>query len=224
MNTSRQRINGNGRSQFRRNHRWAGGTLVAFVLFLSITGIALNHSNDLGLDRKYVTWNWLLDAYGMGLPESYAGMAVLEPLVLVGDGRRVHILLSTGELVESIDLAAYLPDRIERVGTAGGRAILQSGDSLFRSDADLTEFASWLDGDEGQVNWSAKVIPDTPGLEALEATWRGQGLTVERVLLDLHSGRLFRIPGRVLLDIIAVGLILLSISGLVLARRRNNGR
>ena len=68
MNTSRQRINGNGHSRFRRNHRFAGGTLVAFVLFLSLTGIALNHSTDLGLDRRYVTWNWLLDAYGMGLP------------------------------------------------------------------------------------------------------------------------------------------------------------
>jgi hypothetical protein len=224
MNTSPQRINGNGRSRFRRNHRWAGGTLVAFVLFLSLSGIALNHSNDLGLDRKYVTWNWLLDAYGMALPESYAGMVTIDPLVVVGDGQRVHVLLSSGELVESIDLVAQLPDGIDRVGLARDRAILQSGDRLLSSDEDMTEFAAWTDGDPNEVTWSGEVAPDTPGLEALEAAWRGSGLTVERVLLDLHSGRLFRIPGRLLLDIVAIGLILLSVSGIVLARRRTNGR
>ena len=69
MNTSRPRTNGNGRSRYRRGHRWAGGMLVAFVLFLSITGMALNHSHDLGLDRRYVTWSWILDAYGMDRPE-----------------------------------------------------------------------------------------------------------------------------------------------------------
>lgn len=220
MNTSRQRINGNGRSRFRRNHRWAGGTLVAFVLFLSLTGIALNHSNDLGLDRKYITWDWLLEAYGMGLPESYAGMVAIDPLVVVGDGRRVHVLLSSGELVETIDLAEQLPGGIDRVGLAGDRAILQSGGNLLRSDANLAEFVSWTGVEANEVNWSDEIAPDTPGLEALEASWRGHGLTVERVLLDLHSGRLFRIPGRLLLDIVAIGLILLSVSGLILARRR----
>jgi hypothetical protein len=224
MNTSRQRINGNGRSRFRRNHRWAGATLVAFVLFLSLTGIALNHSTDLGLDRRYVTWNWLLEAYGMGLPESYAGMVTLDPLVVVGDGQRVHVLLTSGELVESIDLGMQLPGGIDRVGVVGDRAILQSGGNVLRSDADLTEFHAWADSDAADVTWSDEVAPDTAGLEALEATWRGHGLTVERVLLDLHSGRLFRIPGRLLLDIVAIGLILLSISGLILARRPNNGR
>ena len=197
---------------------------MAFVLFLSLTGITLNHSTDLGLDRKYVTWNWLLDAYGMALPESYAGMVTIDPLVVVGDGRRVHVLLSSGELVESIDLVSQLPGRIERVGLADGRAILQSGGGLLRSDADLTEFAEWTDGDAAEVSWSRAAAVDTPGLEALEAAWRGSGLTIERVLLDLHSGRLFSLPGRLLLDIVGIGLILLSISGLVLARRRNNGR
>ena len=221
MNTSPQRINGNGRSRFRRNHRWAGVTLAAFVLFLSLTGIAVNHSSDLGLDRKYVTWNWLLDAYGMGLPESYAGMVQIDPLVVVGDGQRVHLLLKSGELVESIDLASQLPGGIERIGLAGDRAVLQGSSGLLRSDADMAEFIAWTGGDAEEVSWSGEVDPATPGLEALAAAWRGQGVTVERVLLDLHSGRIFKLPGRILLDIIAIGLILLSISGLVLARRRN---
>lgn len=219
MNTSRP----NGK--VRRNHRWAGTTLVAFVLFLSITGIGLNHSGDLGLDRRYVAWSWLLEAYGMDEPEPYAGRTSLGDLLVVGDGQRAHILLTTGELVESIDLGSALPGAIERVGRVDDVAVLESGSTLFKSDTDITVFEPWAAGDASDVEWSPEVQPDAPGLEAIDTAWRGKGLTIERVLLDLHSGRILSLGGRVLLDLIAIGLVLLSISGLVLARRRNgNGK
>ena len=219
MNTSRRNGNGNGR--FRRNHRWAGTTLVAFVLFLSVTGITLNHSSDLGLDRRYINWSWLLEAYGLEAPAPYAGRVVLDPMVVVGDRDRVHVLLTGGELVESLDLGALLPGVIDRVGRAADRAILHSGGKLFRSDANVSFFELWESADANAIEWSAEVQPDAPGLEVLDAAWRGQGVTVERVLLDLHSGRIFSLSGRLVLDIVGVGLIVLSISGLVLARRRN---
>lgn len=219
MNTSQRNGNGNGR--FRRNHRWAGTTLVAFVVFLAVTGITLNHSGSLGLDRKYISWSWLLDAYGLDEPAPYAGRVVLDPMVVVADRDRVHVLLTGGELVESLDLGALLPGVIDRVGRAADRAILHSGGNLFRSDADVSVFEPWDGGDESVIEWSGEVQPDAPGLEALDAAWRGQGVTVERVLLDLHSGRIFALPGRLVLDIVGIGLIVLSISGLVLARRRS---
>ena len=217
MNTSR--INGNGK--FRRYHRWAGTTLVAFVLFLAITGIVLNHSGDLGLDRKYVGWSWLLDAYGMGTPEPYAGQASIGELVVVGDGQRAHVMFASGELVESLDLGSVLPGTIERVGHAEDRVVLQSNGELFRSDADITNFEPWAAGTASNVEWSPEVPPDAPGLESVDRAWRGHGLTIERVLLDLHSGRILSLGGRLLLDVVAIGLILLSISGLILSRRRN---
>ena len=216
MNTSR--INGNGK--FRRNHRWAGATLVAFVLFLAITGIALNHAGDFGLDRKYVSWSWLLEAYGMGAPEPYAGKTSVSELVVVGDGQRAHVLLTNGDLVESIDLGAVLPDAIERVGRAEDRAVLQSDGALFRSDADITIFEPWAPGNASNVEWSPEVQPDAPGLEAIDTAWRGHGLTIERVLLDMHSGRILSLGGRLLIDVVALGVIVRSISGVVLARRR----
>ena len=213
--------NGNGRSRFRRGHRWAGTVLVVFVLYLSVTGILINHSTDFGLDRRYVSWPWLLDAYGIGAPQPYAGMIELGSLAVVGEGQRVHLVLDSGELVESIDLAGVLPGSIERVGSVDEFAVLQGGGKLFRSDADVTVFEPWPEGAADTVSWSGQVAPDSAGLEALQVGWRGQGLTLERVLLDLHSGRILSLPGRLLLDFLAVGMILLSVSGLVLARRRN---
>ena len=216
------------RSRFRRVHRWLGTVLVAFVLVLATTGIALNHTSALGLDRQYISWSWLLDAYGMKAPSPYVGMVSVQSLVVVGDGRRVHVLLESGELVESIDLSGALPGDIERIGGAGDRAILESGDILYRSDAEVTRFEAWADGNASDVNWSTAIDPETAGLEALQTAWRGEGLTLERVLLDLHSGRIVATAGVVVMDIVAIGMIVLALSGLILSfrrvRRENGGR
>lgn len=226
MNTSPTPANGNNgaRRWFRRSHRWVGLSLIVFILFLATSGIALNHSGGLELDRRYVGWSWLLDAYGMEKPAPYAGMVVLAPLVVVADDYRVHVLLESGELVESIDLAATIPGVIERVGRSGDRAIVQSGEKLFRGDEAVTRFEAWDADASSEIAWSTTVLPDTAGLEALDAAWRGRGVTVERLLLDLHSGRILGRAGPLLMDLIAVFLIVLSLSGFILSRVRNRRR
>ncbi len=223
MNTLPASSNGSrgARRWFRRAHRWAGLSLVVFILFLSLSGMALNHTEDLKLDSRYVGWSWLLDAYGMEEPGPYAGMVSLGSMVIVADDYRVHVLLASGELVETIDLGATLPGVIERIGRVGDYAVIQSGQALYRSDEDITRFEYWDAQRQSEVAWSAEVLPATEGLEALDAAWRGPGLTAERLLLDLHSGRVLGRAGPWLMDAIAVFLILLSLSGLVLSRVRN---
>jgi hypothetical protein len=53
----------------RRWHARIGFTAVVFFLFLAVTGVALNHTTDLGLDTKYVHAAWLARWYGLA-PES----------------------------------------------------------------------------------------------------------------------------------------------------------
>ena len=57
------------RPWFRSFHRWLGGIAAFFVLFLAVTGIALNHGHEWRLDQRFVSWGWLLDAYGIHAPE-----------------------------------------------------------------------------------------------------------------------------------------------------------
>ena len=74
------------------------------------------------------------------------------------------------------------------------------------------------------IAWSNASPPGADELAALAKAWRGRGVTVERVLLDLHSGRIFGLVGKLVLDLIAVVMIVLSVSGLLLARlRARNG-
>jgi uncharacterized iron-regulated membrane protein len=44
-------------------------------------------------------------------------------------------------------------------------------------------------------------------------TWRGAGLPVSRVLADLHSGRLFGKAGVFVMDIVALSVVLLAVTG-----------
>jgi hypothetical protein len=50
----------------------------------------------------------------------------------------------------------------------------------------------------------------------LKEQYRGRGLSVERVIADLHSGRVIGIVGPFVMDVVAVLLIVLSLSGLLL--------
>ena len=45
-------------------HRRLGVAAAFFVLVLVVSGIALNHSSAFGLDRNFVDWDWLMQAYG----------------------------------------------------------------------------------------------------------------------------------------------------------------
>ena len=231
-----------------------GVSLLAFVLFLATTGITLNHSSDFGLDRRYVSWSWLLDAYGIEAPPTsgsfadrehratllgdrlflngrdtdqriaaLSGIVVRDPLILVAGEHSAQIFTVDGDAVEIIDLSSTLPGAIERVGTAGPYAVIQSAGVLLRSDADFSVFEPWSASDEQAIAWSVATPPDAAELAALNAVWRGRGVTVERALLDLHSGRIFSVAGTLLMDFVAVCLVVLSLSGLILANQRRRG-
>jgi hypothetical protein len=251
--------NGNRRVRqwFRRGHRWVGLSAVVFVLFLAISGITLNHASDLGLDRRYVSWSWVLDAYGIKAPTPSAsyedgghrgtllgerlfldgrdtgqrlsmltGLIAVDALVLATAEQDAHLFMSSGELVESIDLQAGLPGPIEALGRVAGRAVIQSNGRLFRSDAEFAGFEPWEMSPSAAISWSVPTPPDATELAELDTAWRGRGLTVERMVLDLHSGRIFDMPGVLLMDLVALCMIVLGLSGLLLSNaryRRQNG-
>lgn len=226
---------------------------MVFILFLSTSGIALNHSVDFKLDRRYVSWSWLLDAYGLQVPTPSAsfsdsghrvtllgehlfldgrdtgqreltltGIADLGSLVVIGGEQTVYLLTEVGEFVEAIDLGSRLNGPIDQVGRSGDHAILRSAGELFRSDSDITLFEA--QDDVSADYWSVATPPDEAEMAMLETAWRGRGVTVERLLLDLHSGRIFGDGGRWFMDIVAVLLIVLSLTGLILSKVHNRRR
>ncbi len=57
----------------------------------------------------------------------------------------------------------------------------------------------------------------------VEEELRGKGINLEKFILDLHTGKLFGIPGTLLSDLSAIAMIFLTLSGLYNLYRRKKG-
>lgn len=242
-------------SALRRLHRSIGAAAAVFVLFIVISGIAINHSNGLGLDRKHVSLSFLLDWYGLGAPDeltsfdcgdawlSFAGSqlyldekpvaaisggigAVSAGDLLVAAGNDELLLLDQdGNLVERQPWAGVDAAAIESIGLdADGGVLVKSGGRIWSADAELL---NWQLADAATVKatWAVPAPADGELQRSIARSYRGQGPSVEQVLLDLHSGRFFGTAGVIVYDLLALALGFLALSGLILWwRSRRNGK
>lgn len=235
-------------------HRYFGLTTALFVILLSVTGLALNHTEDLRLDARHVRSEAVLDWYGIDAPEtllSYrAGANVISQLgnhiywnlqpvphvdgTLAGAlefaGLTVAamdsgLLLFTrgGELIEQLGTAAGVPAGIQAIGTdTAGKLLVRTAQGDFHTDGNFIE---WQSASESGASWATATPPDPELAAALRDVWRGTGLPLERVILDVHSGRIFGEAGVWLVDAAALLFVLLAGSGLWLwSRRRASSR
>ncbi len=240
-------------------HRYIGIMAALFVVLLSITGIMLNHTDELGLDSSYIDSNRILDWYGIDLPDkhtsfshknfrvtllghqlylnykkvkgeysSLAGLVVSEGVLVVAVNNGLLLLTDQGEVIENLDTTHGLPAGTKGVGLDQGNGIVvrtSSGDYL--ADKTLIKWQGLVG--KKDVGWSVpSVIPEDLFSE-ISRDYRGHDLSVERVVLDLHSGRILGEWGPTIMDAAGTIMVLLSISGLWLwvkgiIHRRNHRR
>jgi PepSY-associated TM region len=235
-------------------HRYFGLTVALFVVILSVTGLALNHTEALQLDARHVQSDALLDWYGIHAPDtviSYragshavsqlgkhiyrdlqlvrtaegtlAGAVEYAGLIVAGLDSGLLLFTSAGELIEQLGPAAGVPAGIQAVGTDGdGKLVIRTAQGNYLTDENFIE---WTAATESKVAWAAESPPDEELARALRSAWRGTGLSLERVLLDLHSGRILGEAGVWLVDAAALLFLLLAGSGVWLwGRRRASAR
>lgn len=240
-------------STLRRLHRSIGAAAAIFVVFMVLSGIVINHANDLGLDRRHASQSRLLDWYGLEAPDellsfaiggdrlSFAGSqlylneirvatvnagtgAVQAGPLLVAAGEDELLLLDQqGNLVEKLPWAAVDEAPIESLGLdVNGQVLVRSGGRVWAADKELL---NWRRDDEASAKWATPTPAPDRLEQAIAESYRGQGPSLERVLLDLHSGRFFGTAGVIVYDLLALALGFLALSGLVLWwRGRRNGK
>ena len=236
-------------------HRRVGIVAALLVLVLSITGIALNHTERLRLDERHVRWGWLLDWYGIEIPRDAVSFP-LEPgrISLLGDrlyldakvlpglfgeltgavglngmvaavvDGDVLLLTRGGDIVDRLGGENGVPVGIDGVGHApGAPMIIRAAGDLYTTDEEMLSW-SRSEASTDEVTWSESDPLDDDMLMAIREDYRGRILPVERVLLDLHSGRIFGFLGPWVMDAAAVLLILLALTGSWLWLGRRAGR
>ena len=130
------------------------------------------------------------------------------------------LLTPEGEIVEQIKIQEFLPHdlnsvarpyNIQAIGTDPKGSIYLLGN--YRQYVSDDGLLSWKPTDLQSISRSKPVsLPDELKTE-LSSSYRSRILNFERVLLDLHSGRLFGKSGVYLMDITSILLVFLALSG-----------
>ncbi len=150
---------------------------------------------------------------------SLIGVVVIaDQVVLAFESLPLEVYDTSGLLQMQVDDTTYPGPDIIRIGQTSETLVVQSSEGVsYEFTEDLFECSP---RDIQGVTWgSASSEPSSELRETMTQAYRGDGLPWSRVLLDLHSGRLFGSVGPWLLDLSVLGLLALVFSGLKLSLR-----
>lgn len=232
-----------------RWHRRIGVTVSLLVIWLACSGILLNHSDDFNFDDRSVDQPLLLAIYGIERPEpvSYfqagrwfshlggnqlyvdgleaaycqpplSGVVWLNQQFVAACGDGLLLMTEQGEVIEQLGSAYGLPDTMTALAVVGEQLLIKGDTDIQQGDLERLQWSPYQQ-EEDIVGWSAPSQAPDELLETLQPLI-GSELNWERVLLDLHSGRLGGALGRWIMDIAAVLLLLLAASGVWIWARR----
>jgi hypothetical protein len=223
-------------------HRRIGLFAMLLVIILAVTGIMLNHTDRLKLDQTYINSSWLLDWYGIKpkdepisyrvgqhtisswhdqlfyddraitrLEQKMHGAILAEEFIIVALDNEIILLSFDGELVERVNTSLSFSN-IQRLGKKYKRPVIETSDPLYyMADEHILDWDVIIN--EG-IEWSEPYTLNEDEYDRLLVAYRGNGLKLKRVILDLHSGRIFGRYGSYLMDAAAIALLWLSLSGL----------
>lgn len=251
MNTQEQRaiLPPPRRHWARQTHRVLGVASAIFLVLISTSGLILNHADDFGMSHRAAA-PWLLRLYGDELPpvdSAFSAAGVLfatssstlfangeelaknsglligaiatDDVYIIATGREFLITNSDLELLER-----YAPDAtalIERLGKDGERVIVAMQNALYELDPRNMSLSEPLMLPMDKVFWAQSATPSAEQAEQIGTAALGQAINWERVLLDLHSGRILPTLGRYLADLTALCILYMCFTGLfVWVRKR----
>ena len=223
-------------------HKFTGIAVCIFLIHLSITGIFLNHTEDLGLDEKYTASPMILALYNISMPsqeESFLvdnifisrfgdqvfmgnqpiiksenpiiGAALSNQVLFIAFPNEMVLLTQEGELIERISSTAELPENIQKLGVSENILYLKTTNQVWQSS---DQAQAWEVSDSGFNDWSNEVTLPDQQTKQIEIYFSGKGVSLEQFFLDLHNGNIIKNFGKWFLDLIAIFLLLLSISGI----------
>ncbi|TWX51147.1 PepSY-associated TM helix domain-containing protein [Colwellia hornerae] len=225
----------------RKWHRRLGIFAAFFLIFLSVSGIALNHTTLFSLAHQSITSSILLNHYGIKSPsdvrfyqqkewlvtdqliwlddkvvfqsdDPVIGLSRFQSYFLLVTTKQLVIFTDEGLLVDKIDSSSDLPVPISAFSINGAQLILNTPAGYYQGDSDLFEWQ--MISTLVEPSWIESATLTENELIMANSKFQSQFLNWERVILDAHSGRLFGNFGVWFMDIVALMLILLSVSGI----------
>ncbi len=223
-------------------HRRIGLFASSFIIFLVITGIVLQHSDDLGLPSKHLASSWLLKYYGIkpnpittyqlnnqtvshagnriylsGKPvaeniDDLFGAIQVDKQFIVATTDSIIVLAQDGTLLDEVTTLDGLVESPLGISKSNeGSPIIRGTSNYWISTNNLVDWSQY----EGEhPKWVASGITLPALRQVIETHDMSQQISLERFLLDAHSGRVFGKYGIYVIDIAAILLLILSLTGI----------
>ena len=171
------------------------------------------------------TWNKQLffdDTTITNLEQTMHGAIGAEQFIVVALDNEIILLSYDGEFIERVSTSISFSN-IQRLGMKYKRPVIETSEPLYyMADEHILDWDVIINED---IEWTEQYELNDDEREQLLVAYRGNGLKLERVILDLHSGRIFGSYGVYLMDAAAIALLWLSFSGLwVWSSRRRKMR
>ena len=146
-----------------------------------------------------------------------SGVEQLGQTIVVACANKLLLLSEDGILLEEQGASLGMPTPFEAIAKVDGALLLRHDAAVWTFDPDslvLTRI------EPAQIEaWAASGVLSTAFFQtSLNGT--DDSLTLERLLLDLHSGRWLGEIGVLLTDLVAISLIAMVVSGLIAWRKR----
>jgi hypothetical protein len=198
-----------------------------------VSGVLLNHTDDFQWDKKVLNSEFWLDWYGiaqatnktiianktltitdsglylaqqnLGDCSLLLGVMPINNQVVIICPQRILLLSNDGELIDHIDRQLGLQQTFTATTRENNTVFLQDVNTVYRLNTDDLSVSVSANAPS---TWLQPILPLTR-------------MSMERWLLDAHSGRLFGRWGVWIVDAFALLLVVLVFSGWVLAKKRH---
>jgi len=211
-----------------RWHRRAAVLVSLWLAVLAVSGVAINHANDLGLDRSPLpaaVQRWVYgtepapgvecSADALPAPDCARVFARL-PLdagTLLLDKDNLYLLDAAGQLVEKLSASQFGLGELQAGAVYGDRVWLRDTQRTVQTDAELLD---WRATDGAAANPPANAAWQDRNPERAVISW-------ERLMLDLHAARFLGPLAPWFNDLVGLLMLLIVVSGIRLFRLKGRG-
>lgn len=229
-------------------HRYIGVGVSALVIVLSVTGLLLNFSDALKLNRSYAGASWLLDHYNIGdfsvvsfqtdtnlisqasefvyldgkytlnLSESLVGAINIVQGLLLATNSSLILIDNQGQIIDELGSYSGLPESPLGISvTTQGHPVIRGVNTYWKGSPELS---AWQPLEGPHPKWIAPIETPDAINSSIQNHARSHEINYERVMLDLHSGRLLGSWGQNIMSIAAALLLILAATGIIIWLRK----
>ena len=183
-------------------HRFLGITLVFFIFILSVTGTLLQHAEEFNIRNNYASSSIAKNFYDIQPCKIYSYQF-----------KKKWISICNGDLYFDIKKVASNVGKISSIFVNKDQYHIHYDNHsiIINSDSSILEMGH-IEIEDSNIILEEDLIP-LKKKKVIEDISISKTITYERIVVDLHSGRLFGTFGVTLIDLVTIGIILLSFTG-----------